>query len=76
MKLELDVQKVSVSNTELLKLLEYVLRLDYDRDHVRNGIVGHYYFTDSGEMQWEETPIPERVYKAYTILRNYLTEGD
>lgn len=76
MKLELDVQKVSISNTELLKLLEYVLRLDYDRDHVRNGIVGHYYFTDSGEMLWEETPIPERVYKAYTILRNYLTEGD
>lgn len=76
MKLELDVQKVSISNTELLKLLEYVLRLDYDRDHIRNGIVGHYYFTDSGEMRWEETPIPERVYKAYTILRNYLTEGD
>lgn len=28
MKLEIDMQKVSVSNTELLELLEYALRLD------------------------------------------------
>lgn len=72
MKLEIDMQKVSVSNTELLELLEYALRLDYDHSDIRNGIVCHYHFDGLNELQWEKTPIPEKVYKAYTTLRNYL----
>ena len=73
MKLEIDMQKVSVSNTELLKLLEYALRFDYDKDTTTsNGTVGHYYFTDSGELLCKKAPIPGKVYNAFTTLRNYL----
>ena len=76
MKLEIDMQNVSVSNTELLKLLEYALRLDYNHSSILNGVVCHYYFNEQNERQYNKTSIPEDIYKAYTILRNYLTEGD
>lgn len=73
MKLEIDMRNVSVSNTELLRLLEYALRLDYDHSSILNGVVCHYHYSNErNELQYEKTPIPEEVYKAFTTLRNYL----
>ena len=73
MKLEIDVQEGTISNTELLKLLEYALCFDYTKDTITNdGTVGHYYFAYSGELRWKKAPIPGNVYKAFTTLRNYL----
>ena len=73
MKLEIDVQEGTISNTELLKLLEYALRFDYNKDTVTNdGKVGHYQFAYSGELRWKNAPISEEVYRAYKTLRDYL----
>lgn len=72
MNLNINIDNISMSNSEVLEMLERSLHLDYDHSYVQNGVVYHRTFNNYDGFTGNKTDIPENVYSAYTTIRKYL----
>lgn len=76
MNLNIDVNDVSVSNLEVLEMLERSLQLDYDHSYVLNGVVYRRKSNNWCRFIGDKTELPEEVYSAYVTIRKYLLKED
>lgn len=76
MNLNIDVHDISMSNPEVLEMLERSLQLDYDHSYVQNGVVYRRKSNHWGEFTEDRTELPEEVYSAYVTIRKYLLKEE
>lgn len=72
MNLNINMDDISMSDVEILEMLERSLHLDYNHSYVQNGVVYHLTFNPYDGFTGNKTDIPEEVYSAYVTIRNYL----
>ena len=72
MNSNIDVTNISISDVEVLELLEHSLQLDYEHSYVQNGVIYHNARNNHDVCTAIKTDIPEEVYSAYVTIRKYL----
>lgn len=72
MNLNIDMNNISMSNREILEMLERSLHLDYDHACVQNGVVYQLTSNPYDGFTKGKTDLPEEVYSAYVTIRKYL----
>lgn len=72
MNLNINLEDISMSDIEILEILEHSLHLDYNHSCVQNGDVYHLTSNPYDGFAGNKTDIPEEVYSAYVTIRKYL----